>query len=426
MKVLLLVAAGLALASGAYAETPLDDVPVADAPVLTEVTSYLRFDSTSYRQEPFPTTVENGFSSRADTFGVVARGEIAKITWRASIRAQVKQDSSKTSSDFRLNELNRVFTLGEYCSSSVGKRVLFWDVGYLRQPVGFFQTLPVLNDLNDIEGRVEGVPLLLLSCDAGQNWSVSAVVSGAQDSQRNSPQATRVPRQAALRISGQHDNLAFAAILRHADGQRSGLGATMTSTLGERVGWYASAYVQRGSARSVHAGLSEPYMFWRTDPYLRRNDNSIYPQWLLGATWNITDWLELRTEWAHDRNGLSDEEWRRWLALTRFHQRGAEFGVPAAAIAGNLLWDLQTLTSGARRNYALLSMSAKQGDWSGSVNAVINADDRSHLTLMNVDYRLSKTARLSIGASFFAGRQDSEYRLSPQRSAWSFIAYANF
>ncbi len=372
----------------------------------------------------FPVSRENGFGRVGNSLGLSMDGETAGVSWR--VRALVsKDDANGAARQFRIKELNKVWTVSDTCRLSAGKRILAWDVGYLTQPVGFFQTQSVLTDLVDVAGNSEGLPLVLFSCGVGSGLALDLVRS--DDLGERADFQNRGLHQSVIRLSGHHGNAAYAILARRVNGQGNGAGATFSTTLGETLEVHASAYAHHGATRLMHQGVSgtQAPQFWQTSPYAPLAQPGFESQALLGMTWTPSKLPALTLEVAHDDRGLSDAEWQRWKSLRAFHQTAPAPG--QGLRTGNLLWDLETIRAqGTRRDYAYLQL---QQSWPGIAVSVGNEwslNDSSTASFVSLSKTFSRKLATTLSLSHFSAGNGTEFAYFPIRNAMTFRLVASY
>ncbi|MBC3873807.1 hypothetical protein H8K55_09415 [Undibacterium sp. LX15W] len=364
----------------------------------------------------FPVSAANRFASQTHNLSMSADGDFAGISWRA--RALFSRDDVHTNGkEFRIKELNKVWTVSDRCVISAGKRILAWDVGYLAQPVGFFQTQTVLTDLVDTAGNSEGLPLAMFSCSVGKQHAVDVVYS--DDFDESSMVNNRGLRQAALRLSGYRGQTSYAVIARQVKNGGYGFGTTVSTTIGDELELHGSLYAHHGSTQLLHRGLVDSAaQFWRADPYLPYAKNSFSTQALLGFTWTPRDFPIFTVEFSHNDNGLNRAQWQRWQELVTYHQKAHQTEIPKSFRDGNLLWDLKTINQqGTRRDYAYVQVQGTVADIGYSIGQKLGLNDRSIGSFVSLRKELNKTSYVMLALSHFSTAKHTEFAYLPSSEA---------
>jgi hypothetical protein len=396
-----------------------DGLPVAVS--TTYGRSYNEFNTAQ-----FPVSAANGFDHRQDLLSVNVSGATeAAFTWRVRLLA-ARGDASGFSRKAGVKELNKIWRLSDSCFASAGKRILSWDVGYLAQPLGFFQSQVVLSDLDDKYGNSEGLPLLLLSCSLDNGGAVDVVRSDDIEHRHDSDNTNL--HQTALRYS-QHAGLAsYSVVLRQVGGGEYGVGLTYSTTLGESLEFHLSDYTSRGGRRVLHEGvLGGVDRFWSDSPYVATRERKPSSHLLAGVTWTPDPYSSVSAELSHNDAGLSPQQWRRWAELVRFHQGPLPAGVPGAVRDVNLLWDLSTIkTAGTRQNYLYLQAQHNGADLSYSIGREFCLDDGSGVTLLSVSRRLARGLKAGLSLNFYGGGGRDEFAYLPYRRSGAAYLSAAF
>ncbi len=379
----------------------------------------------SLNASEFPVTSAYGFASRNHSLSLSADGDIAGISWRA--RALFSQDDlHAVGKEFRIKELNKVWMVSDQCVISAGKRILAWDVGYLTQPVGFFQTQTVLTDLVDAAGNSEGLPLALFSCSVGKQQAIDVVYS--HDFEESTMVNNRGLRQAALRLSGYQGKTSYALIARQVKDSGYGFGATVSTTIGDELEVHGSLYSHHGSSQLLHRGLSEPIaQFWQAEPYLRQEKDRFSTQALFGMTWTPRDFPNMTLEFSHNDNGLNRAQWQRWQQIVRHHQQAQQPVISKSLRDGNLLWDLKTINQqGTRRDYAYLQVQGTIAEIAYSIGHKFGLNDRSVGSFFSLRKELNKTSYATLALSHFSSAKDTEFAYFPTQNSLTFRVGTSF
>lgn len=297
-------------------------------------------------------------------------GRVRDITWRVRTEA-LHTDQDGTHGAARLQELNRVFDLGEVAegvSLSLGKRLYSLDPSYINQPLGFLQKRTDLSDPLDTLGNSEGIPMAVLS------WSGSRASAAALHARQSGGRV-----QSLVKFGYEFDALSVGLILRDAHGEHAGFGATISAAPADALSWYASAYRAGGS--------------------------SGYTRATAGVVVTPAALPKLQVEYAYNGQGMADAEYEA-LRLQ------AQSTLPTYLLAP-LAARLPAL--GARQHYASVTLSQTAGDWDVSGGCYMGMEDDSKVWHGQADYAFNVRTHLMLSLMRQAGKGGSERALSPVR-----------
>lgn len=292
-------------------------------------------------------------------------GRQQDVTWRVRTEA-LHTDLDGTRSKAVLQELNRVFDLGEGASLSLGKRLYALDPSYINQPLGFLQKRTDLSDPLDTLGNSEGIPMAVLS------WSGERASAAALHARQAGGRV-----QSILKFGYEFDALSAGLMLRRAHGEHAGVGATISAAPADALSWYASAYRAGGTAR--------------------------YSRATVGVVLTPPTLPKLQLEYAYNGQGMADDEFE---ALRQ--QAGSSLPPHVLATLASRLPSL-----GARQHYASLTVSKAAGAWDVGGGMYLGLDDSSRVWHGQADYAFSARTHLMFSAMRQEGRNGSERALSP-------------
>ncbi|KQV46450.1 MULTISPECIES: hypothetical protein [unclassified Duganella] len=296
---------------------------------------------------------------------VLFEGRQQDITWRVRTEA-LNTDRDGTRSKAVLQELNRVFELGEGASLSLGKRLYALDPSYINQPLGFLQKRTDLSDPLDTLGNSEGIPMAVLAW-SGARASVAALHARQAGG--------RV--QSILKFGYEFDAISAGMVLRRAHSEDAGIGATISAAPADALSWYASAYRAGGASRYTRATA--------------------------GIVLTPSTLPKLQLEYAYNGQGMADDGYE---AL----RQQAQSNLPPHMLA-KLASRLPTL--GARQHYGSLTVSKAAGAWDVGAGVYLGLDDSSRVWHVQTDYAFSARTHLMFSAMRQEGKNGSERALSP-------------
>ncbi len=338
-------------------------------------------------------------------------GFTLRIRASENARYRTRVDSADR---IQINELNKIFTLDDGLTLSIGKRLLTLDQSFVTQPLGFFQKQADLTDITDEQGRAQGLPMVVLT-RVTDNASATLIYSNDFDTVPDG--FNRGTRQIAFNYRQEFDDANASITIRKATGESVGLGLTGSATLSEALGVYGSFYAAAGTNRPILAALvGRPFSFNTIQAFgsFRANNSVVYPRFAAGATYTTEDQTTVMAEFGYDGRGLSGRQYQRFLNLIQFHRAGGGSPRTARLVAPNLATDSLTLRSlGAERTYLYLSVSRSLDDLTLSASSYLGLGDFSRTLTASASYRLTQRLEAVLTSTFIDGNTRSENRLSP-------------
>lgn len=339
------------------------------------------------------------------------RGHLGSRPWALGLdllaaRAWGPQGASADAS--RVNELYAASDAGAW-SFSAGRKIVSWDVGHGFRPNDVVQQ----EQRRTLDGATpQGRPVLMAE-HFGTDRALSVVWvrprlqrddlagAGAQGTQE---QAWAVR---AYQRAGAADAYLFARA-----GQRTG------TSLGAALAWVAT------DSLGLHASLRhlQRHERWQFDPAAGLAPVAAAPwvqalsgratQALLGAGWTGAQQQSLLVEAWYDGSAPGNASWDQW---TQRNQALAAGPAPAAARAGNLVWNVQPLAGPARRRENLFVRLAWQpGPWTASVDALVTPADRGRVLTAALQWQGDRV-RLAAHARHYGGPAQSVLAQLPLR-----------
>lgn len=365
----------------------------------------------------------------AGELGILVEGTVKTIRFRLRAEARGSLAGERIGGDWprppraHVQELYVPVVRNNFLTVSLGKQVRSWDQGLSYLPLGFFRSTPDVTDPTDVEGRVSGLPMLVLT-HVGAKLSVEVIVS---DPIEGGNIASRLnQRQLAARFSGHILPAVEAAlIVRARDRAQPGVGGSLSWARGS-VELHGDLYFGQPEARLRRAPLfTAPAAFYPADPLALDNRRGFVANSVVGLTYSATRTLTLRGEWAHHGAGLDGRAWANYRANIAFHDTGRQAGDPRST--PSLGFDLAEFGSGGlRRDYAFVGATLDHNDLSASLFSLVGLTDASTTTTLAVTYKLDKSFDVAVQATAFTGPRTSEFGLSPYKQIVSLRAIRRF
>ncbi|WP_156374540.1 hypothetical protein [Pseudorhodoferax sp. Leaf274] len=208
-------------------------------------------------------------------------------------------------------------------------------------------------------------------------------------------------------------------------GRAPRIGASITRSIGQQATWYAewaAGKRERPIDAAIRYGVATGDLPESGLRLLSGAGRRMAQELVVGGSWASTGNFSVNLEFLFNQNGLSRREWKEL-----FHSRIAGQSAPSG-----LIWYARDHASLFQEPLARRSVFVRaQWDniWSRGLSLValgnINADDRSALYQLSLDYRLDATQRIRATWQTNAGRSDSQYGSVRMRQAFTltYVAY---
>jgi hypothetical protein len=317
---------------------------------------------------------------------------------------------------FTLHELSIDVPITEQIDLLAGKKILKWGTGYAFNPTGVVEPQRLPSDPSDRLNANEGRKLVSISALSGQS---SLTIVYLNDVKFSTDAVHWANTEWALRASTYVSGLDLAFIGHWRQHDRGELGVNSAYVIGERLELHAEALASRGTSEMYHASLFDNATdsLYTAPPYRTAYGSSSVMFWktLIGGQYTFDNGVNIVLEYYHNGEGLSRDEWDRWMTFVRAHDamREGSTVVPTQALPllrVNLLWALQTLASrGTMREYVFVRGAYTQGAWSGEVLGLVNAVDKSSVVVTSLSYKFSPVVTTYMRGTIFSGRDGTEY-----------------
>jgi len=296
---------------------------------------------------------------------------------------------------------------------SLGRRIIRQGTGYIARPTSLLEGGVHRNDPEDHWGELLGSDMLFLQWFREESTFSLALTDSDKNLQpRERPEV--VFRYETL--LGEAD---FAVVAGVPD---PAFGLAWANVFGEALELHADILAQRGTTRAYHRATLEQAesTLYADYPYVSPWEDSgrFFLYSVLGGQYSIGQ-TNIIFEWLHDSRGLNRSQFKKWSALSQYHRQALDTQ-PSLNMAaqGNLLWDLDTLTTqGSMRDYLFLRVGKNTGSFQPSVNLLYNAQDSSFVLSPEIRYvqgHLDLKAYLQLAH----GAEDTEFGSIPQHKSF--------
>jgi hypothetical protein len=182
---------------------------------------------------------------------------------------------------------------------------------------------------------------------------------------------------------------------------------------------HAEILGKEGSSALFHPIITSdnPAQIFGAYPYvpLYADSREIFLKTLVGGQYTLDNGINIAFEYYHNAEGLSVQEWKRWMNFVKFQdavQGGAVPVSPDLVVPSrmNLLWSLLTLsTRGTMRDYLFARGAYSDNTWGCEVIIFMNANDQSIVAIPTLTWKVSVLFSLYARYTAYAGRDGSEF-----------------
>jgi hypothetical protein len=318
--------------------------------------------------------------------------------------------------DFAVRELALDVSLGEALDLVVGKKILKWGTGYAFNPTGVVEPQRSPSDPSDRLNQNDGRNLVSLTAFFGKT-SITAVY--LNDARYVNSSLEWGKNELALRAYSFLGGLDISLVGHYREGDRLELGANSSYVIGDDLELHGEILGKRGSPALFHPIINSdnPAQIFDSYPYapLYADSRQIFLKTLVGGQYTLENGVNIALEYYHNAEGLSVQEWKRWMNFVRFQdavQSGAVLVPPDLVVPSrmNLLWSLLTLsTRGTMRDYLFARGAYSDDTWGCEAILFMNANDQSIVAIPTLTWRAAPVLSLYLRYTAYAGRDGSEF-----------------
>ena len=301
--------------------------------------------------------------------------------------------------DFAVRELALDVSLGEALDLVVGKKILKWGT-----------------DPSDRLSRNDGRNLVSLTAFFGKT-SVTAVY--LNDARYANSSLEWGKNELALRAYSFLAGFDISLVGHYREGDRLELGVNSSYVIGDNLELHGEILGKRGSSELFHPIITSDNAERIFDSYpyvpLYADSRQIFLKTLIGGQYTLDNGVNIALEYYHNEEGLSAQEWKRWMNFVKFQdavQSGAVPVSPDLIVPSrmNLLWSLLTLSPrGTMRDYLFARGAYSDNTWGCEVIFFMNANDRSIVAIPTLTWKASVSLSLYLRYTAYAGRGGSEF-----------------
>jgi hypothetical protein len=325
-------------------------------------------------------------------------------------------DISAPHYEFAVRELALDVSLGEALDLVVGKKILKWGTGYAFNPTGVVEPQRSPSDPSDRLNQNDGRNLVSLTAFFGKT-SITAVY--LNDARYANSSLEWGKNELAVRAYSFLGGLDMSLVGHYREGDRFELGANSSYVIGDGLELHAEILGKRGSSALFHPVITsdDPAQIFGSYPYvpLYADSRRIFLKTLVGGQYTLDNGVNIALEYYHNAEGLSVQEWKRWMNFVKFQdavQGGTVTAAPDLVVPSrmNLLWSLLTLsTRGTMRDYLFARGAYADDTWGCEVIVFMNANDQSIVAVPTLTWKASAFLSLYLRYTAYAGREGSEF-----------------
>ena len=318
--------------------------------------------------------------------------------------------------DFSVRELAVDVSLGEALDLVVGKKILKWGTGYAFNPTGVVEPQRSPSDPSDRLNQNDGRNLVSLTAFFGKSSITAVYLNDARYANSSLQWGDNELAARAYTFLGGFD---ISLVGHYREGDRLELGANSSYVIGDDLELHGEILGKRGSSALFHRIITSdnPRQIFDSYPYvpLYADSRQIFLKTLVGGQYTLDNGINIALEYYHNAEGLSLQEWKRWMNFVKFQdavQSGAVPVPPALIVPSrmNLLWSLLTLsTRGTMRDYLFARGAYSDDTWGCEVIFFMNANDQSVVVIPTLTWKASVSLSIYLRYTAYAGRDGSEF-----------------
>ncbi len=336
------------------------------------------------------------------------------LNWRA-FTLDIKTDAifsdlEDANYEYTLRELYFGHPLGDHVQITVGRKILKWGTGFAFNPTGVVEPAKDAGDPSDRLNRFQGRPIIALDAYWG-NHSLTLVY------------ANELKSKGRFRLGDDELAVKFYSFIKDVDVSLIGhwkekekikFGFNTAFTYGDHLELHSEFIAQVGSNKLYHQVLdsSDDQIFFGDFPYTTKYQSSkrLFYKLLMGMQYTFDSGLNLMAEYFYNRDGLTRTNWNQWRRFTLFHQKQIRQLPPNGASFPEFYNALNTLSpDGTMRHYGFIRGYLPKQKFGLELILFGNLVDSSGILIPTFNYYFNSHLNGWIRASYFGGREDSEF-----------------
>jgi hypothetical protein len=341
----------------------------------------------------------------------------AGITAKTQVASALSM-GSETTALFSLRELYATLPLGDL-ELSVGRKILRWTNGYAFNPAGLLEPRRSPSDPQDRLKLLEGLEMAQLDYFMGDHVFTAVFSSDALSRTKAEGRRYDLALRGNILLNAINLDLALEALVSNIKNTGA---LTFSYVFGDALELHGEAAGTVGTSaqypRAILPGMQEVLFGNDYLAQLKFDERRLFLRYVVGVNYTLPWGTNLIGEFYHSDEGLSGEEWERFIAHANFSRAELATGAYPPVFgdlslpAVNLLQGLQQLgQQSIRRNYLFLRAS---DSWLGerlaaSVLGLINLDDLSALAVGEVSYLVRRGAVFYARLTLMGGHGTSEF-----------------
>lgn len=328
----------------------------------------------------------------------------------------ITNDLTKPEYEYRIRELSADISVTDEVNFLIGKKILKWGTGYAFNPTGVVEPQRSPSDPSDRLNQNDGRTLLSLTAYHERSSLTFVYLNDAQVINSALHWGTN---EYATRANTFLSGFDVSLVGHYKQGDRLECGANFSYVIGEQLELHGECIAKMGSSFQYHRIITtdDEKQIFVSDPYIPLYDNSkqIFYKALIGGQYTFDNGVNLALEYYHNAEGLSSQEWKRWMNFVKFQNaiQKRTITVPQELVEPsrlNLLWSLGTLSPrGTMQDYLFARGFFSAESWSFEMICFMNTNDMSTVIIPSVTWRVIEKCSLSVRYTAFLGRDGSEF-----------------
>lgn len=334
-------------------------------------------------------------------------------TWQTRL-----ESARSTTAQLLLRELFVKLAPASAVDLTCGRAILKWGTGYAYNPTGVIEPRRNPSDTSDRLRRFRGLDLAQADFYFRASSLTLVYLNTLQTGNR---WRFANDHRLALRLSTLVQGFDLALIGFWEKRRRGKLGCNFTKVLGAALEIHGEFLGTRDPATPQHliTTVHTPDTLFHVYPFAprRASHRRWFGQYLAGGQYTFGGKVNLVMEYFHNGEGLSGEQWQRFLDYLRFANRRLSDprwnGAHGNLAAANLLWATGALSAtGSTRDYLFVRLYAADlvaTRISGELNALQNLHDASAVVIPALSVYLGHEISAYLRWSGFWGKHESEF-----------------
>ncbi len=226
-----------------------------------------------------------------------------------------------------------------------------------------------------------------------------------------------------LKVNLLMDSIDTDMSLHYFYGAVPGIGFNISTTVNDELVLYTETAFRWGSNRKtvklVSTGSPDIYEINGPD-----DSERVYPHIVIGGHYTFMNGTNIICEYIYNGDGYNGKEWDEIKNFVKYNNVEYKRGFFKDFALANLLLSNEIVSfREVRRNYIFARINNPEilAKIDGAIVLILNADDKSFLINPSMDYKLKANTILGFSALIFAGKNDTEFGMTPWKNEISMV-----